>query len=81
MKKLSTVAAVLATLAFSSGAAQAASTYTADKAHSSVGFSVRHMMTQVRGTFGDFSGTIVKDDANLPGASVEFKTQATSRTG
>ena len=78
MKKLSTVAAVLATLAFSSGAAQAASTYTADKAHSSVGFSVRHMMTQVRGTFGDFSGTIVKDDANLAGASVEFKIQATS---
>ena len=78
MKKLSTVAAVLATLAFSSGAAQAASTYTADKAHSSVGFSVRHMMTQVRGSFGDFTGTIVKDDANLAGASVEFKIQATS---
>jgi polyisoprenoid-binding protein YceI len=78
MKKLSTVAAVLATLAFSSGAAQAASTYTADKAHSSVGFSVRHMMTQVRGTFGDFSGTIVKVDANLAGASVECKIQATS---
>jgi len=36
------------------------------------------MMSQVRGSFGEFSGTIVKDDANLAAASVEFKIQATS---
>ena len=72
--------AALATIAFAPGAAQAANTYTADKAHTSVGFAVRHMMSQVRGTFGDFSMTIVKDDANPAGSSVDFKIQATSVT-
>ena len=72
--------AALATIAFATGAAQAANTYTADKAHTSVGFAVRHMMSQVRGTFGDFSMTIVKDDANPAGSSVDFKIQATSVT-
>lgn len=72
--------AVLATFAFAPGAAEAANTYTADKAHTSVGFTVRHMMSQVRGSFGDFSLTIVKDDANLAGSSVDFKIQATSVT-
>lgn len=70
--------AFLATLAFAPGAAEAASTYTADKAHTQVGFAVRHMMSQVRGSFGDFSMTIVKDDANLAASSVDFKIQATS---
>lgn len=53
-------------------------TYAADKAHAHVGFTVRHMMSQVRGSFGDFSATIVKDDANLAASSVDFKIQATS---
>ena len=81
-RTIRTVAALaaLATIAFAPGAAQAASTYTADKAHTSVGFAVRHMMSQVRGTFGDFSMTIVKDDANPAGSSVDFKIQATSVT-
>ena len=39
---------------------------------------IRHMMSQVRGSFGDFSATIVKDDANLAASSVDFKIQATS---
>ncbi len=81
-RTIRTVAALaaLATIAFAPGAAQAANTYTADKAHTSVGFAVRHMMSQVRGTFGDFSMTIVKDDANPAGSSVDFKIQATSVT-
>ena len=70
--------AFLATLAYAPGAAEAASTYTADRAHTSVSFAVRHMMSQVRGSFTDFSMTIVKDDANLAGSSVDFKIQATS---
>ena len=36
------------------------------------------MMSQVRGSFGDFNATIVKDDANPAGSSVDFKIQATS---
>ncbi len=72
--------AALATLAVAPRVAEAANTYTADKAHTSVGFAVRHMMSQVRGSFGDFSMTIVKDDANLAGSSVEFKIQAASVT-
>lgn len=70
----------LAALTFAAGAAQAANTYTADKAHTSVGFTVRHMMSQVRGSFGDFSMTIVKDDANPAGSSVDFRIQAASVT-
>jgi polyisoprenoid-binding protein YceI len=59
-------------------AAPAPATYTADKAHTNVGFTVRHMMSQVRGSFGDFSATIVKDDANLAASSVEFRIQTAS---
>ena len=37
-----------------------AGTYTLDKSHSTVGFVVRHLMvSKVRGSFGDFEGTIV----------------------
>jgi polyisoprenoid-binding protein YceI len=43
-----------------------AGTYTIDPVHSTVGFSVRHLMvSKVRGTFDNFSGTIVVgDDGN-----------------
>ncbi len=77
----SAVVALVALVAFAfAPAARAANTFTADKAHTSVGFSVRHMMSQVRGSFGDFSMTIVKDDANPAGSSVDFKIQAASVT-
>ena len=40
-----------------------AGTWTIDRAHSEVGFSVRHMMiSKVRGKFTDFSGEIVTGD-------------------
>ncbi|MEU4197244.1 YceI family protein [Kribbella sp. NPDC026611] len=39
-----------------------AGTYTLDTAHTEIGFTVRHLMTKVRGVFKDFSGEIhVKD--------------------
>ena len=92
MKKLSAVAATVAVFAalavapvaaqtapaVAPAAARTAITYTADNAHTHVGFTVRHMMSQVRGSFRDFSATIVKDDANLAASSVDFKIQATS---
>ncbi|MEO8198059.1 MAG: YceI family protein [Thermoanaerobaculia bacterium] len=83
MKKLPAVAvvlSVLAAVAMAPLAAQAATTYTADKAHTNVSFAVRHILTPVRGTFGDFTMTIVKDDANPAGSSVDFKIQAASVT-
>jgi len=78
MNKMSAALAVVVTLAFTPVAAQAATTFAADKAHTQVSFVVRHMMSQVRGSFGDFTATIVKDDANLAASSVDFKIQATS---
>lgn len=43
-----------------------------DPAHSTISFSVRHMMvTTVRGTFSDFSGTLNFDAANPAASSVE----------
>jgi polyisoprenoid-binding protein YceI len=39
----------------------AAGTWTIDPAHTSVAFSVRHLMSRVRGSFGDVNGRIVTD--------------------
>src|SRR3954454_9921326 len=36
-----------------------AGTWTIDPSHSAVGFSVRHLMSKVRGSFTEFSGEIV----------------------
>ncbi|MBK34300.1 MAG: polyisoprenoid-binding protein [Gemmatimonadetes bacterium] len=43
--------------------------YSIDIAHSSVGFSVRHLVSRTTGRFTDFKGKIVYDEAN-PGASM-----------
>ena len=37
-------------------------TWTIDPVHSEVGFTVRHLMSKVRGTFTDFAGTITTGD-------------------
>jgi polyisoprenoid-binding protein YceI len=73
-RKLFAVAA-LATLA---ALPLRAETYSIDPGHSEVGFSVRHMVTNVRGRFNDFSGTINMDPKNLPKSSVEFRVKTTS---
>jgi polyisoprenoid-binding protein YceI len=39
-----------------------AGTWTIDPSHSEVGFTVRHLMTKVRGTFERFEGTVVTTD-------------------
>lgn len=58
--------------------AQAANVYSIDPTHSDVSFQVRHMVTQVRGRFNDFSGTIQMDPAHLDKSSVEFRVKAAS---
>lgn len=72
--KLSLVAAFALALAVPSQAA----TWTVDPVHSHVGFSVRHLLTPVPGSFGDFTGTIVYDEANPVASSVEFTVQTAS---
>ena len=54
-------------------------TYNFDKAHSSIGFRVKHMgLVDVPGYFRDFSGTIKYDGKEVTKSSVEFTAKVTS---
>jgi len=64
--------------AFAASAAFAAEIHDADKVHSTVGFSVKHMMSRVNGTFDDYAMTLTMDRANPGASSVEFRIKATS---
>jgi polyisoprenoid-binding protein YceI len=55
-----------------------AETFAIDPTHSEVSFQVRHLVSQVRGRFNDFSGTVQLDPKNLPASSVDFHIKATS---
>jgi polyisoprenoid-binding protein YceI len=68
-------AAVLTTLA---ALPLRADTFAVDPSHSEVSFQIRHLVSQVRGRFNDFSGTVQLDPRNLPASSVEFHIKTTS---
>jgi polyisoprenoid-binding protein YceI len=69
MRTLSLIAASLLVLA----ATGRAEVYNVDKAHSEVGFSVRHMgVSKVSGRFNDVSGTIDGDPKKPETAKVDF---------
>ena len=70
--------AAVVLLAVSVSPALAADVYTVDKVHSETGFQIRHMMSKVRGRFGDFSGTIKAEPGKPEASSVEFTIKATS---
>jgi len=53
-------------------------TYAVDAAHSDATFSVRHLITKVRGRFSEFAGTVAFDDANPANSTVSFTIQAAS---
>jgi polyisoprenoid-binding protein YceI len=53
-------------------------TYVFDKAHSTMGFQVRHLFSQVPGKFDDFDGKIQFDEANPENSSVEVTIKASS---
>ena len=56
-----------------------AGTWTIDTAHSSVSFSVRHLMvSRVRGTLGTFSGEITISDQGTPSVSAEIEVGSVS---
>jgi polyisoprenoid-binding protein YceI len=61
------------------GLAELSGTYTLDTAHTQIGFVARHaMVTKVRGTFDEFSGTADLDGANPENSSarVAIKTES-----
>src|SRR6185437_5999918 len=48
-------------------------TWAIDPVHSSIGFSVRHLMvSKVRGTFGEFSGAITAAGDGTPSVTAEI---------
>jgi polyisoprenoid-binding protein YceI len=60
-------------------ASTAADTYTIDKSHSSIQFSIKHLViSKVRGGFNEFSGTIQYDEADMTKSSVEVLIQSAS---
>jgi polyisoprenoid-binding protein YceI len=57
----------------------AAEEYKIDRAHSSVGFAVRHMVvSKVKGEFNEWSGTILYDDKDISKSSVEVTIKTAS---
>jgi polyisoprenoid-binding protein YceI len=70
--------AVLAASLALAAPVRAAETYSFDKAHTTVGFQVRHIYTNVSGKFTDFTGTIQVDRAKPESSTVDFTIQATS---
>src|SRR5580704_7807757 len=56
----------------------AADPYVFDKAHSTLGFQIRHLFSNVTGKFDDFTGTLQFDEANPEQSSVEVNIKTTS---
>jgi polyisoprenoid-binding protein YceI len=76
MKKTNTV---MAMLLFVAGSTFAQSTWSVDKAHSKIGFSVPHMaISEVEGNFKDFDATVVSKSEDFNGAEVTFTAKTAS---
>jgi polyisoprenoid-binding protein YceI len=79
MKKRITVFASLAALALAASAAVAApETFTFDKAHSLVGFRIRHFVSKVEGRFKDYEGVVTLDRQSPATSKVDLTIQAGS---
>jgi polyisoprenoid-binding protein YceI len=71
-----TLASIAAALLLGS-VAYAADTYKIDPAHTSIGFSVRHLgINNVKGQFKEFAGAIVLDDGKIAEASGTIQVQS-----
>ena len=68
----------LAAATFAASSALAADTYVVDKGHSEATFQVRHMVSKVRGRFGDFEGQIRIEPGKPAASSVEFTVRTAS---
>ena len=61
------LAALLAAPAFAE-----LTTYQVDPVHSSVTFTIRHLVSEVEGRFREFEGTVKYDPKNVPASSASF---------
>jgi polyisoprenoid-binding protein YceI len=76
MKKINTLMAVLV---FAAGSAMAQTTWSIDKAHSKIGFSIPHMaISEVEGNFRDFEASVISKAADFNGAEVTFTAKTAS---
>ena len=72
------VLALLASMYFAS-IASGADTYVIDPSHTSVGFTVRHLMIyKVQGKFNEYTGTLIYDENDITKSSMHGSIQATS---
>ena len=70
---------IIAILWLFAGVAFGADKFTIDQTHSSIGFSVKHLViTNVKGSFTDFSGSIMYDSADITKSSVSVTIKAGS---
>jgi polyisoprenoid-binding protein YceI len=67
-----------ALLALGLATAAQATTWTIDKDHSAVEFSIRHIVSKSKGKFDDVSGKITMDEKNLTSGQVEATIKTTS---
>lgn len=75
MKKINSLLALL----FVAGGAFAQTSWSVDKAHSKIGFSVPHMaVSEVEGNFKDFDAAIVTKSEDFNGAEISFTAQTAS---
>lgn len=75
MKKIS----ILMMALLVSGSLLAQSTWTIDKVHSKIGFSVSHMViSETEGSFKDYTGTVVSKTDDFNGAEVSFTAKVAS---
>ena len=72
------VVALLLALALPALASAAPVVYKVDPDHSSVGFTIRHFVSNVQGRFKDFDGSISYDKQNPAASKVELTAQAAS---
>ncbi len=77
MKTLTKTGALVALLALAALPSLAAN-YNIDPAHSDASFTIRHLVSKVRGGFSTFEGTITFDPADLSAGSVNFEIDASS---
>lgn len=78
-KTISFASAFCLALGLVVGTSLAADEYNIDKTHSSIGFSVTHLViSKVKGTFGDFAGAITYDENDIGKSSVEVHIKTTS---
>jgi len=78
MRKRTVLFGSLAALAFAAVTYAATETFQFDKAHSLVGFRIRHFVSKVEGRFKDYEGAIQIDRQNPANSRVDLTIQAAS---